>query len=140
MPPLLAVLPLIGEAVSMAVPAAVGGLQLADALGAGSAKAPATVYPNSIPGSPLDIVNTGGTPGAPATGAKSPVLGQILGGGGASQGPLGSILSGASSGGAGKAVAPPAAIGGGTTDFNNLPWYQNLTQGGGIAPGVPGGG
>lgn len=131
MPPLLAIIPAIAGAATIAT----------DIAGA-TKKAPTAAPVTSIPGSPLDVIlGTGGTP----TGAKgaalptSSVLGQLTGGSvPASATPAATGGAGVATGVGGKggggatSAAPPASIGGGS-DFNTLPWFQS-GNGGAIAP------
>lgn len=138
MPPLVAALPLI-----------LGGLGAGElGLGIyndvkGSPKAPAPTPVTTIPGSPLDIVGGGaasaGGPG-PSELPASSVLNQITGAG--TPGGAAGAGAGATGGGGAKSAAPPASIGGGSagvggaTDFNALPWMQNMTPSA-ASPGTP---
>lgn len=102
-------------------------------------KAPKPTPVTTIPGSPLDVIGGGaassGGPGPSALPASS-VLNQITGAGAAATG------AGVTGGGGAKSAAPPASIGGGSagvgggTDFNALPWMQNMTQTA-ASPGTP---
>ena len=90
----------------------------------------------------LDVGGGAASAGGPGPSAlpASSVLGQITGS--ASPGASAAGGAGVTGGGGAKSAAPPASIGGGSagiggaTDFNALPWMQNMAQTA-AAPGTP---
>jgi hypothetical protein len=127
MPPILPFLPLIGDAIG----AAGVGLGISNALSPPSTAK--TAAASTIPGSPTTTVESAGGGSSGALPSNS-VLGQIVG----AKPPSISTPSGLAPGGAGRASAPPASIGGGG-DVGTLPWITGAASPAALpAPGTPG--
>lgn len=133
MPPVLAFLPALIGAAGI-------GLEASQ----DTKKAPTAAPDMNIPGSPLTTIENSPTGGSAPTGLSgSNLLSQIISGKPSAATPAatsavtGSVGGSVGGTGAGRAVTPPASIGGGSGSDSVLPWLQSLT-GAGASPGTPG--